>query len=394
MNLQNTRRLRIGILNRFDPQSVRTWSGLTFFMSRTLSKHVGEMSYFGPDATFQGKLISSLTWRINSLSKRLFGKTAIGDHNRVLSRHLGRLFQKQIAKANLDILFAPAASIEIAYLETDIPIVYLSDTTWHDIQDYYEEFGSFSSLAEREGDKIEARAITRSSAVVYPTQWPTRAAREHYGAPADKVFVYPFGANLEIIPPRDLALQHTLDGRLQLLWVGIDWVRKGGGIVVECLHDLRRSGIDAHLTVCGCVPPFGQSDPHITVIPFLDKRDPAQQHTLSELFLRAHFFVFPTRAEAFGIVVAEASAHGVPSLAADTGGVSGVLSDGKNGFLLPFNASGIDYANKIKACIADPARYGDLVRSSRDIYEDRLNWDAWGESMRTVMLNVLDGKRN
>jgi glycosyltransferase involved in cell wall biosynthesis len=352
------------------------------------------MSYFGPDATFQGKLISSLTWRINSLSRRLFDKTAIGDHNRVLSRHLGRFFQKQIAKANLDILFAPAASIEIAYLETDIPIVYLSDTTWHDIQDYYEEFGSFTSLAEREGDKIEARAIAKASAVVYPTQWPARAAREHYGAPGDKVFVYPFGANLDNIPPRDLALQHTLDGTLELLWVGIDWVRKGGGIVVDCLHDLRRSGIDAHLTVCGCVPPFGQSDPHITVIPFLDKRDPAQQQTLSELFLRAHFFVFPTRAEAFGIVVAEASAHGVPSLAADTGGVSGVLSDGENGFLLPFNASGADYASRMRVCIADRAKYANLVRSSRDAFEDRLNWDAWGESMRSVMLNVLDGKRN
>jgi glycosyltransferase involved in cell wall biosynthesis len=189
-----------------------------------------------------------------------------------------------------------------------------------------------------------------------------------------------------------LALQHTLDGRLELLWVGIDWVRKGGGIVVDCLHDLRRSGIDAHLTVCGCVPPFGQSDPHITVIPFLDKRDPAQQQTLSGLFLRAHFFVFPTRAEAFGIVVAEASAHGVPSLAADTGGVSGVLSDGENGFLLPFNASGADYASRMRVCIADRATYANLVRSSRDAFEDRLNWDAWGKSMRSVMLNVLDGK--
>lgn len=392
MNWQNSRGPRIGILNRFDPKSVRTWSGLPFFMGRALSEHVGEVIYFGPDSTFEGKLLASLTWRINSLAKRVSNKTAIGDHNRVLSRHLARFFQKQIANAHLDILFAPAASIEIAYLNTDLHVVYLSDTTWHDILDYYKEFGSFTSLAAREGENIEARAIAMADAVVYPSNWPARTAHEHYRAPADKIFIYPFGANLDNIPPHDVALQHSIGGKLELLWVGVDWFRKGGDIVVECLKDLRRSGIDAHLTVCGCVPPFGQTDPLVTVFPFLDKRDPAQQKKLSDLFLRAHFFVFPTRAEAFGIVIAEASAHGLPSLAADTGGINGVLADGENGFLLRSNAAGADYANKIRECIADQTGYSSLVKSSRAAYEERLNWDAWGKSMREVILNVLDSK--
>lgn len=392
MAWQQSRRPRIGILNRFDPQDIRIWSGTLVFMGKALSKHVGDVVYFGPDSTLQGKLLASLTWWLNRLSTRICKITAIGDHNRILSKHLARFFQNQLATANLDILFAPAASIEIAYLETNVPIVYLSDTTWRDILNYYAEFGSFSSLALREGENIEARAIAKSRAAVYPSAWPARSAHEHYGVPWSKILIYPFGANLDEVPSREEALQHNIDRNLRLLWIGVDWNRKGGDTAVECLRELRRSGIDAHLTVCGCVPPFGHSDPHISVVPFLDKRDPTQRKTLSDLFLGSHFLVFPTRAEAYGIVIAEASAHGLPTLAPATGGVGGVLSDGQNGFLLPCGAVAIDYANAIRDVINDRDKYSALVRSSRTAYKERLNWDTWGESMRSLMLNALESR--
>ena len=125
------------------------------------------------------------------------------------------------------------------------------------------------------------------------------------------------------------------------------------------------------------------------VIPFIDKTHIENRKELSQLFLDAHFMLFPTRAEATGIVTCEASAHGLPSLVSNTGGVGGAINDGVNGFLMPFDTGGIGYAQKIIEVIDDPARYYQLVQSTRDEYERCLNWDAWGKSVRVVMEDVL-----
>ena len=174
--------------------------------------------------------------------------------------------------------------------------------------------------------------------------------------------------------------------------IGVGWERKGGPIAFECLTSLLANGIDASLTLCGCVPPPGFEHPRFRVIPFLSKHDPQQWMEFEQLYFDADFMLFPTRAEALGVVLCEASAYGLPILATDTGGVRGALNDGVNGFAMPYEARGDAYAAKIMEIVAEPARYRDLVVSSRDEYERSLNWDAWGISMREVMERVLSRK--
>lgn len=62
--------------------------------------------------------------------------------------------------------------------------------------------------------------------------------------------------------------------------------------------------------------------------------------TLSELYSRASVFLFPVRdlpgdAEGFGIASLEASAHGTPVIASNTGGVGESVQDGLTGILIP-----------------------------------------------------------
>jgi glycosyltransferase involved in cell wall biosynthesis len=51
--------------------------------------------------------------------------------------------------------------------------------------------------------------------------------------------------------------------------------------------------------------------------------------------------VLATMSEATPIVLREASAHSLPSLVRDAGGVGGAVTDGENGYLLPPDAEGI-----------------------------------------------------
>ncbi|WP_263360087.1 glycosyltransferase family 4 protein [Acidicapsa ligni] len=379
-------------MHRFDARSVRSWSGTFHFMAKALQAHVGDVVYLGPDKSLATKFIIDNTARANRFWFRLTRKVLITDHNRILSHRLARFFLARMAAEHCDILFAPAASVEIASLKTSLPIVYSSDTTWADVVNYYPEFSSLSSLSRHEGEWIEAAAIRRADAIAYPSEWAARSAREHYKADPAKIHRLPFGANLESVPSREAALRHPLNGRIQLLMIGVDWERKGGAIALECLKTLLDNGVDAHLTLCGCVPPPGFEHPRMHVIPFLNKNQPEDRLNISRLFLDAHFLLLPTRAEAMGIVTCEASAHGLPALVTDTGGTRGALNPGINGFLLPLDARGDAYAEKILDIVATPTRYAALVASSRDEFERSLNWDTWGRSMHSLMEQILNRK--
>ena len=385
-------RLRIGFVHRFDARNIRSWSGAFFFMAQALQNHVGDVVYLGPDASFGTKFIIDNVARINRISKRLTGKTLVTDHNRILSKRLGRFFSRRLHESPCDILFAPVASVEIASLETNLPIVYQTDITWAAIVGYYPEFSEISAFGKAEGERIESAALARAKASVFPSNWAAESARNHYGVSPSTVYQIPFGANLKEPPSRASALRRALHGRINLLLVGVDWERKGGAIAYDCLLSLLDRGVDAYLTVLGCVAPAQFKHPRLCVIPFLNKNDPEHRKQINQLYLDAHFMLLPTRAEGLGIVTCEASAFGLPTLAADTGGVRGSLNDGVNGFVLPFDAPGGAYADKIAAVIADPAHYLALVLSSRNEYERSLNWDAWACSIRSVMEQALDCK--
>ena len=66
-----------------------------------------------------------------------------------------------------------------------------------------------------------------------------------------------------------------------------------------------------------------------------------------------------------------------------------MVSSGENGFLLPFEARGRDYAELIADIYSKPQRYQELVRSSRKAFEQRLNWDTWGRTVAGIMKQVL-----
>ena len=105
--------------------------------------------------------------------------------------------------------------------------MYFSDLTWETYVDYYPDYCSLSSVARREGALLESAAISRAAALVYPSDWAASSARTHYHAAAEKTYKIHFGANLQEVPPREAALRHPIGDVINLLWMGVDWERKG-----------------------------------------------------------------------------------------------------------------------------------------------------------------------
>jgi glycosyltransferase involved in cell wall biosynthesis len=107
------------------------------------------------------------------------------------------------------------------------------------------------------------------------------------------------------------------------------------------------------------------------------------------LYLSHHFFILPTRFDCTPIVFCEASAFGLPILAANTGGVAGHIFEAKNGYLINYEDMGMAYAEKIMSIIKSPNEYKKLRISTRRCYDDQLNWTIWANKITEEISNSI-----
>jgi len=378
------KRLKIAYLSSDDPHDRRSWSGTHFFIAQALQKHCGDVVLLGPikpTAALIGKACSKTIYKAT-------GKRYLYTHSAWLSRMTARIAERKLSKDKFDLIFTAAGSVEIANLATSIPIIYLSDATVSLISNYYPEFSNILPFSLSQADRIERSAIKKAAALIYPSRWAARSAIEDYHADVRRLTIVPFGANLEEVPERHVVLAKKRSEHCRLLFVGVDWYRKGGEIAFRTMLELEQMGLPTELTVVGCVPPEEFRHKRLKVIPFLNKNKPSDRTFFSNLFLESDFLVLPTRMECTAIAFSEASAFGLPIMATDTGGVCGAVTNGDNGYLFPSWASAAQYADMIYQIYSDRQLYSDLQVRSRNAFEERLNWNSWAKTVKGVMAAV------
>jgi glycosyltransferase involved in cell wall biosynthesis len=368
--------VRIGFVSGHAPDDVTAQSGIPWHIHRALERYCGSVEHFGPVRPWIARPLRFASRLSNRLSQR---HRFIDTNSDVLSRAYGKMLTKRIATADVDWLFAPYASAELANLETTKPILYYSDTTFRSICDYYPNFSGLSDWSRRAGDDLERRAITRSAVACFASEWAASSAIRDYGTPAEKVHVLPMSANLIEPPTRESLRFNKVDGPVRLLFTGVDWQRKGGRIAFDTLTALLRRGMDAELTVVGCTVPMECSHQRVRSLGFVNKSTQSGKQALEQLLRDSDFLILPTRAECYGIVFVEAAAFALPSLATDTGGVRTALAGGASGYLLPTDATGEDYANRIADAFRDRAGYSALRMRARDAYDSSLSWSVWAD---------------
>lgn len=382
----NTERTKIAFLSAYDMNDLSQWSGTYYHMARALQKHCGDVTQVGPLHCWEQWLAKGLDKGARQILKKKFNRFQCLP----LARKYGKIAAQRLAQRPFDVIVAPAAQPEIAFLTTNMPIVLLEDATYGQLINYHRDFSKLLKRSIYEVNAVETMALEKADLIVASSEWNARSVIEDYGMNPQKVHVVPFGANMRTPPSKEEVLRRRKSSHCRLLFAGTPWERKGGPIAFETLLKLEEMGIAAELIVCGCTAPATFSHQNMRVIPFLDKKDEKQREDFEQLYRTSDFMLLPTRNDCTPIVFCEAGAFGLPVITTNTGGVSGVIREGENGFLLPYTARGAEYAGVIASLYHDDLRYAELVRSSRAAFDDRLNWDAWGQSMRKLIAEVLN----
>lgn len=374
--------MRICFLSRLNPHNYRSWSGTSFHMFHTLSScH---------DVTWVGYKDLNLALRVfikvQTVLDQVFQiKRGYPYFNKRLALLKAKGLKKKFHAGRFDLIISPNSPDLLAYLASSIPIIYIRDCTFQLFVNYYPTFSNLTVKAIRQGNDLERRAITNASHVVYSSQWAARSAIDFYGVDAAKVSIVNFGANISECPAYLTDKPH--DGVCNILFIGADWVRKGGDIAFRTFQRLKSEGIRCRLIVVGFDVKFNDRE-DIEVIPFLNKKKPGDLERLREIYLNSHFLLLPTIADCTPIVFSEAAAFGIPVLTSDTGGNSSVISEGINGYLFSAGSDEEDYAEKIKAVFTNEALYNELRQSCRNEFDSRLSWTVWLSEMNDLIMDV------
>jgi len=386
--------MKIGFASRLNPLDKRSWSGTTYYTYQQIKKNY-DVEVFN----------YKWTWRVRewltmqkSLNRKLFKKQTAVEFLRSYSKYFSKQLEKDLKKRPVDVLFVSASSQFIAYLDTGIPIVYMTDATFQQLQGYYPYFSNLAAYNIRQGIELDKKAFQKTAHCMLASQWNKDSAVNDYGIDVNKISVIPCGANLDTIPSMsDLNL--SASGQCRLLFLGVEWDRKGGDIALETFRILKQKGMNPQLQIIGCVPPPDSyrddlsGETGITVIPFLDKNNPEDFRQLQKIFFQTDFLLLPTRAECAGVVFSESSAYGIPSITTNTGGVSSYVRDSVNGYTFPVDAGAEAYAQKIDQLVSDQRAMQDLKLSSRKYDEEKLNWNLWDQQFHQLVDRLLQEKR-
>jgi glycosyltransferase involved in cell wall biosynthesis len=376
--------LKIALVSLNDSGDVRQWSGLNFYIARALAAAGAAVHPVGP-FTSRWNTVMRVRQRWYDLTRRHYHAVldpyALND--------IGARARAAIPD-DADAVLAVSSYIAAALGPLDIPLVSWDDATNAAMTDYYPDFRRMADVSRRQGDAMGQRAADAVSLAIYTSEWAADSARRAYGLSNDRIAVVPFGANLGT-PPDPHIVRAEIAARPRdrcgLLWIGVDWERKGGPAAVEITRALREDGIPATLTVAGCEPP-GPLPEFVRRHGFISKTTGDGEKRLGKLYASAHAFVMPSQAEAFGLVYAEAAAFGVPSVAIRTGGVPAIIIDGETGILENPDASPRTFAKRLAELWRNPSLYRSMCVGALERYGATLNW---GVSGKTV-LNLIEAR--
>jgi glycosyltransferase involved in cell wall biosynthesis len=373
--------MKIGFAARWSPLDKRSWSGTCCYTYRQIKRNNDvEIFHF----KWPWYLREWLTTQ-KSLNRILFKKHTTVEFLTSYAKFFSRQLQKELKKKPVDVLFVSASPQLIAYLKTDIPIIFMIDTTFQQLLNYYPYYSNLAGYNIKRGIKLDKKAFQNATHCMLTSAWAKNSAVQDYGINADKISVALCGANLDHVPElKDIDC--AAGASCRLLFLGVEWERKGGDIALQTFRLLQKKGINVQLHIIGCIPPVNISDyKNITVIPFLNKDKETDIRRLHNIFNETDFLLLPARAECAGIVFCEASAYGIPSITTDTGGVSDYVKDGVNGFVFSQVAGPETYADKIVSVLQNPDQLKELKLNCRKQYNELLNWDTWGRSFELIV---------
>lgn len=205
---------------------------------------------------------------------------------------------------------------------------------------------------------------------IFPmSKWLAQSFINDFKIDASKVI--PVGAGINL--PRIKHPETKDPEKPIILFVGKDFERKGGYVLLEAFKEIRKKIKNAKLVIAG--------PSHINNLPtgakcegFISKQSEEGLDKLLTLYSKASIFVLPSLYEPFGIAFAEAMAHKLPCIGTNNCAMPEIIDDGINGFIVKSNDSK-SLADKIYILLKDHQLRESMGEAAYNKYHSNYRWE-------------------
>lgn len=228
-----------------------------------------------------------------------------------------------------------------------------------------------SSLMKRA--KLQNEYMKNASGVFTLCRWLVDDLINRTGIPSDKVHYAGAGVNVDV---------HKIDisgkKRNKILFVGRDFERKGGFVVLKAFEKLKKKQSNVELYIAGPKnKPFkGDIDGCI----YLGDCD---REKLNELYNKCDIFCMPSYFEAFGIVFVEALTFGLPCIGRKCFDMPYVIQEGETGECI--SDDNPDILSNLMFKILNDEKYFTNVNAKRDFYIKEYSWDTVAKRIADII---------
>lgn len=192
--------------------------------------------------------------------------------------------------------------------------------------------------------KLNRDCFAAARSLVTWSEWARQGLIADYEVPAEKIEVIPPGVNTAEWRRSTPRTAH--DGPVKILFVGGDFERKGGTLLLEAFRTLQPLGAELHLVTRSQLPPT----PGVVVYRDLQPNSAA----LKQLYHDCHIFCLPTDGDCLPMVLSEAGAAGLPAVSTRLASIPEIVRDRETGFLIePGDAAALTVA--LRRLVEQPA---------------------------------------
>lgn len=216
--------------------------------------------------------------------------------------------------------------------------------------------------------KIEKNLYSKSTMCFTMSSNISQLLIHTYNIPVNKVKCVFAGGNIDI--PYDNE-GNTYSSK-NILFIGIDWKRKGGPFLLSVFKEVQKKIPDVKLTIIGCSPKIKIANVHV-----LGRLNPSE---LGIHFKNATLFCLPTLREPFGLVFIEAMRYKLPIISNKIGALPDMVINGLNGYLLNYNLN--DYVEIMTKLLLNPSLCKQLGENGYLHATKQYDWDKVGQELR------------
>jgi glycosyltransferase involved in cell wall biosynthesis len=166
-----------------------------------------------------------------------------------------------------------------------------------------------------------------------------------------------------------------------VLFVGKDFERKGGEVLLKAFPLVRQRIPNARLHVVGPREVTRGLSDGVVIVGRVDDRA-----RMAELFAGASAFVLPTLHDSFGFVFLEAMSMGLPCVGTRLFAIPEIIEDKVTGLVVdPGDATQL--ADAIVALLGDPAAAEEMGRRGRERVDSQFQWQSVGLAIGQAIID-------